>query len=151
MARIKKGKTLFEWRIKRSLPPLFWGTSDTLDTCPERLLGVKSQGIILGHNESCSSQKPSLWDLSWPRCACEPQGGSWDKSTWEGTNEMIGLREDNEGRQRPGKLPPYKGFKLNQRHVTLSLWVPLCAFPCVLFFSINFFFLHSSSPEFILN
>ena len=146
MARTKKGKTLFEWRIKRSLPPPVWGTSDTLDTCPERLLGVKSQGIILGHNESCSSQKPSLWDLSWPMCACEPQGGSWDKSTWEGTNKMIGLREDKD-REDCHLIKDLNSTK----DMFLSLWVPLCAFPCVLFFSINFFFLHSSSPEFILN
>ena len=137
MARIKKGKTLFEWRIKRSLPPLFWGTSDTLDTCPERLLGVKSQGIILGHNESCSSQKPSLWDLSWPRCACEPQGGSWDKSTWEGTNEMIGLMEDKD-RENCHLIKDLNSTK--NMLLSLSLSSPLCLSLCTFLFNKLFLF-----------
>ena len=137
MARTKKGKTLFEWRIKRSLPPLFWGTSDTLDTCPERLLGVKSQGIILGHNESCSSQKPSLWDLSWPRCACEPQGGSWDKSTWEGTNEMIGLREDKD-RENCHLIKDLNSTK--NMLLSLSLSSPVCLSLCTFLFNKLFLF-----------
>ena len=137
MARTKKGKTLFEWRIKRSLPPLFWGTSDTLDTCPERLLGVKSQGIILGHNESWSSQKPSLWDLSWPRCACEPQGGSWDKSTWEGTNEMIGLREDKD-RENCHLIKDLNSTK--NMLLSLSLSSPVCLSLCTFLFNKLFLF-----------
>ena len=46
-ARTKRGKTLFEYRIKGSpLPPL-WGQGRHY-RCAERLLWVKSQGIMPG-------------------------------------------------------------------------------------------------------
>ena len=40
----------------------------------KRLLGVKTQRITPGHNESYSSWKPSLLDPSWLRCAYAPRG-----------------------------------------------------------------------------
>ena len=42
--------------------------------CAQGLLGVKSQGIIPGHNESCSSQKISLRDPSWLTGVCAHEG-----------------------------------------------------------------------------
>ena len=59
MAKTKMGQTLSEGlRDLCAPPPALWDKGDT--THAERLLGVKSQGIIPGHSESGSSQKPSL-------------------------------------------------------------------------------------------
>ena len=128
----RRAKPCLSKRLRDLCSPCILGTSDT----PERLLGVKSQGIILGHNESSFSQKPSLWDQSCPRCACEPQGR---------VLKQINLRGDKwddqpEGRQRPRKLPPYKGFKLNQRHVTVSLSSLVCLSLCTFLFNKLFLF-----------
>ena len=58
MAKTKMGKTLNEGLRDLGSTPTFIGQGR--QTYAERLLGVKSQGIIPGHNESGSSQKTSL-------------------------------------------------------------------------------------------
>ena len=77
-ARTKGGKTLCEEKIKGSLP-LFLDKRDTTHV-QKGSLWVKGQGILPGHNESCSSQKPSLQDPSWLRGVCTPRGGSQGRS-----------------------------------------------------------------------
>ena len=88
-------------------------------TCTERLLGVKNQGTIPGQNESCSSQKASLRDQSWLKVTRTPQG-----RVLRQINEVETKQDDlPEGRQRPRKLAPSKGFKLPQ-NPTLFAHVP---------------------------
>ena len=84
-------------------------------TYTERLLGVKTQRIIPGH-EFCSFQKPSLQDPFWLRMCTsgedpETNQPGWDKRRW----------------QRPRKLPPYKGFQLPKGATLLSSSVCLSA------------------------
>ena len=87
--------------------------------CTERLLRVKNQGIIPGHNESCSSQKASLRDQSWLKGTCTPQG-----RVLRQINEGKTKKDDlPEGRQRLRKLLPFKRFKLPQ-NPTLFAHVP---------------------------
>ncbi|CAM9637074.1 unnamed protein product, partial [Rangifer tarandus platyrhynchus] len=52
--------------------------------------------IMLGHNESCSSQKPSLQDPSWLRGACAPGGCPRVGQVWKKKPDTW-----PEGRQRP--------------------------------------------------
>ena len=88
--------------------------------CTERLLGVQNQGMIPGHNESCSSQKASLRDQSWLKGTCTPQG-----RVLRHINERETKQDDlPEGRHRPRKLPLFKGFKLPQ-NTTLFAHVPI--------------------------
>ena len=61
-------------------------------------LGVKSQGRVPGHSESCSSQKPSLWDPSWLRGVCAPQKGPRVSQVWKKKPRIW-----PDGRQRPGR------------------------------------------------
>ena len=65
----------------------------TLSDKAERLLKVKSQRIIPGHNESYSSQKPSLRDPTWLGCMCGPQEGPETNYPRRGQSKVIGLRE----------------------------------------------------------
>ena len=68
LARIKRGKTLSKGQ--RDLQsPIFWNKGDT-KYVKKDFLWVKSQGKMPDHNESCSSQKPSLQDPSWLRGVC---------------------------------------------------------------------------------
>ena len=69
MARTKRDKALCEGRIKGSqLHLLLWGQGTQ-----KRPLGIKThEGIIPGHNESCSSQKQ---DPSYLRGVCAPRQG----------------------------------------------------------------------------
>ena len=79
----------------------------------------QKQGTIPGPNESCSCQKASLRDQSWLKVTCTPQG-----RVLRQINEVETKQDDlPEGRQRPRKLPPSKGFKLPQ-----NLTVCPCAF-----------------------
>ena len=65
-------------------------------THAERLLWVKSQGISPGHNESCSSEKPSLQDPSWLGAGVVlTQGGSPARSSVE-TETSNWLKEGND-------------------------------------------------------
>ena len=77
-ARTKRGQNPVSKGL-RALSPLFLDKRDTTHV-QKGSLWVKGQGIILGHNESCSSQKPSLQDPSWLRGACTPRGGSQGRS-----------------------------------------------------------------------
>ena len=89
-------------------------------TFAERLLGVRSQGIIPGHNESCSSQKPSLQDLSWLGCERTPQGRVLRQINHGGQSKVIGLKEDKDPEC-------YSCIKdLNFPKAVLSLSWPLC-------------------------
>ena len=74
------------------------------NTCPERTLGFQSQRIIPGHNESCSSQKPSLWDPSWLRCACAPQGRVLRQINQGKQSKVFGQREDKDSIWRTAPL-----------------------------------------------
>ena len=77
MARTKRDKNLFDLELKRikgSPSPLFWDKGDTTHM-QKGSLWVKSQGIMLGHNKSCSSQKPSLQEPS-----LSPRGGLHGRS-----------------------------------------------------------------------
>ena len=66
----------------------------TLSDKGERLLGVKSQRIIPGHNESYSSQKPSLQDPTLARvCMWTPGEGPEANYPRRGQSKVIGLRE----------------------------------------------------------
>ena len=113
------------------------------ETCSERLLGVKTHRIIPGHNKSCSSQKPSLWDPTSLRCACKLQGGFWDK--WTRANKQGDWPE---GRWRPRKLSLCKEFTLPTGFpLSLSEVANPCALPDVLFLSINFFLYSLSSAS----
>ena len=90
-------------------------------TFAERLLGVRSQGIIPGHNESCSSQKPSLRDLSWLGCEHTPQERVLRQINHGGQSKVIGLREDEEPEC-------YSCIKdLNFPKAVLSLSWPVCS------------------------
>ena len=60
------------------------------------LLGVKSQGIIPSHNESCSSQKPSLQDPSWLRVVCAPKGRVPGKVRCGKRKQIIGLKKEKD-------------------------------------------------------
>ena len=71
-----------------SIPPLFWDRGDTTQA-QKGFLWVKSQGITPGHNESCSSQKPSLPDPCWPRGVCTPRGGSQGRSGVEKESRQL--------------------------------------------------------------
>lgn len=46
-------------------------------------LWVKSQGIMPGHIESCSSQKPSIRDPSWLGCRAHPGEGPRICQVWK--------------------------------------------------------------------
>ena len=61
--------------IKRSRGHIFstLGAKETLHIHRKVKSGLKVR-IMLGHNESCSSQKPSLQGPSWLRGTCTPQG-----------------------------------------------------------------------------
>lgn len=61
-----------------STPPSC-GTRETLHIHRKVKSGLKVR-IMLGHNESCSSQKPSVGDSSWLRGACTPKGASQGRS-----------------------------------------------------------------------
>ena len=117
-------------RTKRRKKPCLSKRQGRHYTCTERLFGAKSQRIIPGHNESCSSQKPLLWDPVWLRCACTPQGSA---QIYQGVTKEGDWPE---GRQRPGELSPYKGFTLPKGMILSELArVPFCVY-----FSINFYF-----------
>ena len=108
--------------------------------------------MIPGHNESCSSQKPSLWDPSWLRCVCVPQGRVLRHINWVGWWGETKQDDWPEGRQRPGELAPSKEYQLPK--AKLSLWARPFTFLHILFFSVNFLLYFSpslSSPEFILD
>ena len=82
---------------------------------------VKSQGIMLGHNESCSTQKPSLQDPSLsPQGRVSRVGQVWKRKTddWP------------EGRPRPGRTALYKWLNslLRGNAHTLSLQLCISAF-----------------------
>ena len=96
-------------------------------------LGVRSGGT--GHNASCFSQTPSRRDPSWLRGACAPMRKVLRLISQERQSKMIGQK----GNKNPGKLPPYKGFKLPKG---ATPWVRPCIFPHVLcFFNKLFTFL----------
>ena len=78
-------------------PSLFWDRGDTTHA-QKGFLWLKTQKIMPGHNESCSSQKSSLQDPSWLRGECAPRGRSQGRSD-------VGKKPGNwpEGRQRPGR------------------------------------------------
>ena len=103
--------------------------------------GSTVRGTMPGDNESCFSQTPSCQDPSRLRGVFAPKGKVLRQISQGGT------KQDDwpEGRQRPGKLPPYKEFKL-PKGATLSLSLPL-VFPHVPCFSNKFllFSLTSSS------
>ena len=84
MARTKRGKTLSKG-LRDLCAPLFWDKGDTTHA-QKGSLWVKHQGRIPGHNESCSSQKPSLQDPSWLR-GCVPTPGT--RQLWR----IIALKE----------------------------------------------------------
>ena len=54
--------------------PPFWDKGDTMNA-QKGFLWVKGQGEMPGHNESFSSQKPSLGDPSWLKGACTSMKG----------------------------------------------------------------------------
>ena len=127
MVRTKRGKILFKSRIKGSLLPTPTPFGDR-DLCPPPFgdkgdtthrqrgsLWVKSQGITPGHNEPCSSQKPSLQDPSWLRGAWAPRRGSQGSSAVE-----KGTRYLAKGRQRPSRTDLYKWLNLFTALLLLS-------------------------------
>ena len=110
-------------------------------------LESKVRGLIPGHNESCSSQKPSLRDPSWLGCACAPQGTVLQQINQGEQSKVIGLSEDKD----PENCLFIKDS--NFPKVWLS-WVCPCTFPHVLFSSINFLLYSLSSaslPELVLD
>ena len=108
MVRTKKGKALFGegWRDFHSS---LSGTRETVYNA-ERLLGVKTQRIIPGH-ESCSFQKPSLHDPSWLRSTCALQEKVLRQINKGGT------KRDNKG---PENWPLTKDFNFPKEELSLS-------------------------------
>ena len=98
----KEGQNPF-WVFWGSLLPTFWDKEDTTDV-QKGSLWVKSQGMMPGHNESYSSQKPLLEGLPWLRDACTPRGPR--------AGQVWKKEPDNwaEGRQRPRRTDLYKWF-----------------------------------------
>ena len=86
-------------------------------TWAERLLGVKSQRITPGHNESPSRSLHFKIHLGWGVCVCVCTQGRVLRQF----SQEWGTKQDDwpEGKQRPRKLPPCKGFKL-PKVMTLS-------------------------------
>ena len=83
MVRTKRGKLCLSKGLRDPCPPLFWDKGD-ITHAQKGSLWVTSQGIMPGHNKSCSSQKPSLWDPSWLRSEwtleeCPRVGQVWKK------------------------------------------------------------------------
>ena len=68
MAMTKKGKACLSKGLRDLCSP-FWDKGDTMNA-QKGSLRVKGQGVMPGHNESFSSQKPSLGDPSWLKGAC---------------------------------------------------------------------------------
>ena len=80
-------------------------------------LWVKSQEIMPEHNESCSSQKPSLWYPSWLRDACTRRGVYQGRSGVEKeTRELVN------GKQRPRRNVLYKWLKCLFTALLLTRW-----------------------------
>ena len=75
------------------------GTRETLHMHRKASCGSELE-IMPGHNESCSSQKPSLWDPSWLRGECAPRGGSQGRSGGK-RNQIIGLKKDKDPEELP--------------------------------------------------
>ena len=107
-----------------------------------------SQRIIPGHNESWSSQKPSLWDSSWLGYASAPQGRVLRQINQRGQRKVTGPR----GHEDLENCTFLKNWHFPK--VGLSLWASSCDFLHVLFLSINFFLYSlpcASSSEFFLD
>ena len=98
----ERQKPCLSKRIKDSPLPLLLRQGRHY-TCAERLLGVESWRTIPSRNESCFSQKPSLRDPSWPRCACIPQGRVLRQINWMGEDRARWLAW---GKTETLKTPP---------------------------------------------
>ena len=89
----------------------------------------QNQGITPGHNESCSSQKPSFRDPSWLRGYMCTQGNVPLQVRCEKRNWIIGLKEDKDPEELPyindltASLPC--SSSLGGVH-TLPLWLCVC-------------------------
>ena len=107
-----------------------------------------SQRIIPGHNESWSSQKPSLWDSSWLGYASTPQGRVLRQINQRGQRKVT----DQRGHEDLENCTFLKNWHFPK--VGRSLWASSCDFLYVLFLSINFFLYSlssASSSEFVLD
>ena len=88
MARTKRGKLCLRKGLRHLCSPISGDKGDTTHV-KKGSLWVKSQGIMPGHNESCSSQKPSPRDTSWLRGVCLPRGGSQDGFCMEKEGRLL--------------------------------------------------------------
>ena len=109
-----------------------WLRDWTTHHMPRKAPWTQSQWIIQGHNESCSSQKPLLWDPSWLRCARTPQGRVLRQRN-QGGNKAKCLAWEK-AKTQLGELPPCEAFKL-LKGVTRSLSSSMCLSTCTFFFN----------------
>ena len=92
----EKGKNKKLRKGLRALPfSPFHDRGDTTHV-PKDSMWAQSQGIMPGHDESRSSQQPSLQAPSWLRGARTPQGRVLRQINHGGQSKVIGLREDKE-------------------------------------------------------